>query len=74
MMIGPESFAKEHENDSYAELLVVRDELIEAMHEYESANEKIEELRYPSPETIYLMHFEYLGKLCELIVNRYRTE
>lgn len=74
MMISPEAFALEHENDSYAELLALRDELIKDMREYESSNEEIEEMRLPSPETIYLMNCQYLGKLCELIAVGYMRE
>ena len=62
-------YVEEYMNMSYEELLPVRDELIEAIRSFEKNGDSGGGFM-PSPETIYQMHLEYLGKLCELIADK----
>lgn len=75
MMISPESFVEVHKNKTYAELISVRDELLEEIYAFENHSYDHEMDEYdPSPEVIYQCNLEYLGKLCELISNKYNQE
>lgn len=67
-MISPEMFAEEYENMSYEELLPVRDDLIEDIRSLEKSGENN---NYPG-NTQYQVELGYLGKLCELIAEKYR--
>ena len=75
MMISPEMFVELHKDKKYNELLPVRDELIEAVRAFENKtyDPKMESI-HPSPDVIYQMDLEYLGKLCELISEKYNKE
>lgn len=75
MMISPEGFIEEYKNKSYAELLLVRDELLDNIQAFEKQDyDKKQEFISPSPEVIYQCNLEYLGKLCELISKKYNQE
>ena len=75
MMISPEGFIESHKNKSYKELLPVRDELIKEIWAFERRTFDPElMLRRPSPETVYQCNLLYLGKLCELIADKYNQE
>ncbi len=67
-MISPEMFIEEYENMSYEELLSVRDELIEGIRSLEKSGDNE---NYPE-NTRYQVELEYLGKLCELIAEKFR--
>ena len=75
MMISPESFAAMHRNKSYKELLPVRDELLEEIRAFEEHADE-PKLYYiaPSPEVVYQCNLLYLGKMLELIAERYNEE
>ena len=75
MMISPEMFVDNYKNASYAELLKVRDELIDEIHAFEnhSYDPRLDYI-LPSPEVTYQCNLEYLGKLCELISEKYNQE
>ena len=76
MMISPEGFIDEYRDKPYKELLPVRDELIEAIREFEADTNHTGEgwNIMPSPEVRYQCNLEYLGKLCELISEKYNRE
>ena len=73
MMISPEGFAAMQREKSYAELLEVRDELIDVIREFEEGPAP-SIIISPSPEVIYKMNLEYLKKTCELILVKYNEE
>ncbi|MBP5199505.1 MAG: hypothetical protein J6Z82_02500 [Schwartzia sp.] len=75
MMISPYSFIEEYKDKSYAELLLVRDSLLNDILTFEK-QEYEPELRYrcPSPDVVYQCNLQYLGKLCELIQKKYNHE
>ena len=75
MMISPEMFVAEHKDEKYKDLLPVRDELIEQIYAFENHTYDPEMDKYhPSPDVLYQMHLQYLGKLCELISEKYNKE
>ena len=75
MMISPEMFVELHKDKKYKELLPVRDELIQAIREFEEeAYDPEKALINPSPDVVYQMNLEYLGKLCKLISEKYNKE
>ena len=75
MMIAPETFVNMHKDETYEELLELRDELIDEIIEFEESTGAVSEiLIMPSPDVIYQMNLEYLGKLCELISEKYRQK
>lgn len=75
MMIAPETYAEQYKDLPYEELLPIRDELIDGIRAFEKeglAGDGI--IMAPSPDVRYQMHLEYLGKLCELIAEKYRDK
>ena len=78
MMTSPESYVSEFKDKTYNELLVERDRLIKSIKEFERNIGKEDDtdciIVSPSPEVVYQVELEYLGKLCELISNKYNLE
>lgn len=75
MMISPEMFVEMYKDKKYKELLPIRDELIQAIRDFEEETyDPKEALINPSPDVVYQMNLEYLGKLCELISEKYNKE
>ncbi len=75
MMISPEAFMQVHINKTYAELLCVRDKLINEIRGFEKFKvNSTEIIMSPSPEVVYQCNLECLGKLCELIAEKYNSE
>lgn len=75
MMISPEKFIEEYKNKSYAELLPIRNELLEEIQAFENHTYNPEmNMVHPSPEVVYQCNLEYMGKLCELIAEKYNSE
>lgn len=80
MMISPETFIVEYKNKKYSELIKIRDVLIRDIRRFE--RKKDEEHKEgnmimicdPSPEGVYQVNLQYLGKLCELIAEKYNQE
>ena len=70
-MISPEAFVDEYRDMPYEELLPVRDELIEDIKDFE-VHGGGDTGMHPSPDVIYQVNLEYLGKLCALIADKYR--
>ena len=75
MMISPKGFIQQYIEKSYAELLCVRDGLIEQICNFEKCKDNTTEIMMsPSPEVIYQCNLEYLGRLCQLISEKYNKE
>ena len=75
MMIKPEDFIEGYKNKSYKSLLSVRDELLAEIRAFENkTNYSVIGMSDPSPELVYHYHLMYLGKLCELISEKYSQE
>ena len=79
MMFSLETFVELHKDETYAELIETRNELIADIRQFELDLEKEEngELRViicPSPDVVYQMHLEYLSQICLLIVQRFQEE
>ena len=79
MMISPETFISEHENDSFSQLIQERGELIQEILKLEkllfdedSTSEEWE--CHPRPEVKYQMNLEYLAELCRFISKKYNKE
>lgn len=76
MMNSPECYIEMLEDKSYHALLKKRDSLISEIRKFENDKNKFcdEYYIHPSPEVIYQMNLQYLGKLCELISEVYNRE
>jgi hypothetical protein len=80
MMISPETFIRGYKSKKYSELIKIRDVLIRDIRRFE--RNKDEEYKEgdliiscdPSPEVVYQVNLKYLGKLCELIAEKYNQE
>ncbi len=72
MMISPEYFAKIHSDESYVELILLREEIINEIHEFE-AGEKSECEIMPGPDVRYKCNLLYLSELCKLIESKYNS-
>lgn len=66
-MVSPDYFVEQYKDRSYEELLPVRDELIDEIRELEKRNDV---WGYPN-NTKYQEDLEYLGKLCELVAEKF---
>ena len=72
MMISPNSFYEDHKDDSYEDLIKIRDELIAAIWKYEHNEVPKEEYGIcPSPQTVYWCNLEYLVEACKLVEAAY---
>ena len=74
MMISPETYRKDHENDTYEELLKERNELISEIRYFEKHEKEImKDAAYicPSPDLVYQIELDYLSELCCLISTKY---
>ena len=76
MMISPETYVAELENESLPKLIKERDSLIREVRRIEKSlfspdRETNKPAIDPSPEVVYQMDLEYLSALCELIKNRF---
>ncbi len=76
MMISPDGFIGQYKNKSYAELLLVRDKLLDDIFSFEKHDfvETEKEFICPSSDVVYQCNLQYLGKLCELIQKKYNQE
>ena len=75
MMFSPEYFKSLHENDSFEELLAVRDDLIKNIQRFEKEGPPPEEmLCSPSPEYRYRSYLHFTAEICNLIADRYRDD
>lgn len=75
MILKPEEFIESHKNKSFKSLLSVRDELFAEIRAFENQNYNSGVgMSDPVPELVYLQDLMYLGKLCELISEKYNQE
>jgi len=76
MMISPESYIESVKNKSYDDLLKERDSLIKEILNFEKDEYQtdFEYVSCPSPDVIYQVNLQYLGKLCELISDVYNRD
>ena len=76
MMISPDGFITHNKNKSCEELLPIRDELLKAIQNLENHRngQKSGIKMHPSPEVVYQCNLMYLGRLCELIADKYNRE
>lgn len=75
MMIAPEIFVEQYKDSKYEELLKVRDELILDIHAFETTEpSEDDKMIHPSPNARYQCNMEYLAKLLELIIEKYRDK
>lgn len=76
MMISPELFQEEHEQDTYGDLLKVRERLLTEIYVFENAasKSKTESQIFvdPSPDVVYRCNLGYLAKTAELLAKKYR--
>ena len=73
MKITPEQFIENNKDKAYEELLSVRDELIDAIRNYEADAESDPEdvIVDPLPDENYYCKLKLLGSLCNLIAEKY---
>lgn len=75
MMMSPEMYIELIKDKKYAELLPVRDELLQAIREFESEPfDPAQATMHPSPDVIYQVQLQYLARLCELICDKFNEE
>jgi len=75
MMISPGMFIEQYKDKKYKDLLPVRDRLIKDIRAFEKSGYDPKEATIcPSPDVMYQCNLEYLGKLCELISEKYNKE
>lgn len=76
MMISPDGYIEELEDKSYINLLKERDLLIREICRFEKDKDCNGEewMMCPSPNVIYQMNLQYLGRLCELISKVYNRD
>ena len=75
MMISPEVFIDEYRDKRYKELLPVRDALLDEIRSFENHTyDPVLDMMNPSPEVVYQCNLVYLGKLCELLSEKYNQE
>lgn len=82
MMMSSEAYINGYKDKRYSELLIIRDGLIRDLRCFEkkkNVNKEYKEgdvriILDPSPEVVYQMNLQYLGKLCELIAEKYNQE
>ena len=77
MMISPESYIEKLQDNSYEELLKVRDRLIRKVRHFEKHKAEImnqELVIHPSPDVVYQWNLEALGMLFKLLQEKFNEE
>lgn len=75
MLSSPDLFIEEHQNDSYEELVKLKNELISEIDEFErSDNNSDDVIIPPSPETYYQWNLSVLEKIIPLLQEAYRRK
>ena len=75
MMMSPQTFVNQYKDMSYKELLSIRDEMLEEIRAFEAEPyNPAEDMIDPPANFVYLCNLDYLGKLLELISEKYRQE
>lgn len=72
MMKSVESFKEQYKDQSYSQLIQIRDEILKSIIQFEKdENLYCDSMMEPSPNTIYQMNLLYLSCLSELIVEKF---
>lgn len=79
MMISPQSYVKEHENDTFEELIKERNELVKSIKRLEKklfSEEKMNEevMVCPGPDVEYQVELMYLAELCNFMGEKFNKE
>lgn len=76
MMKSPNSFANEHQNDTYEELVELRGELLAQITKYEKeqSKDKGNWTNFPTPDVMYMMNLQYLARICNFIAKKYNED
>lgn len=79
MMISPQSYVKEHENDTFEELNKERNELVKSIKRLEKklfSEEKMNEevMVCPGTDVEYQMDLLYLAELCNFMSEKFNKE
>ena len=76
MMISPENYEEERQDQPFEKLIAEGDALIKEIRLFEKhRDEMLRDISIdPSPEAVYLMNLEYLAKLCALLSQKYREK
>ena len=79
MMISPLSYIKEHENDTFEQLMKERDRLVNEIRDlehlvFDEERTSDEWFIKPSPYVKYQMSLEYLSSLCTFIQQKFNAE
>lgn len=75
MMVSPNAFANEHQDDSYEELVNLREELLIEINKYEASDKSASAniACFPTPEVRYMMNLQYVARLCNMIAKKYNS-
>ena len=74
MMISPEMFVAMYKDNKYKELLPVRDELIDDIRSFEKRHMTLKWMASTLRLRLSINVIKYLGKLCELVSEKYNKE
>ena len=75
MLSSPDLFIEEHQNDSYEELVKLKNELISEIDEFERRDNNTDDVIIsPSPETYYQWNLSVLEKIIHLLQEAYRRK
>jgi hypothetical protein len=79
MMISPQSYVKEHENDTFEELIKERNELVKSIKRLEKklfSEEKMNEevMVCPGTDVEYQVELMYLAELCNFMSEKFNKE
>ena len=79
MMISPQGYISEHEEDSFEDLIKERNSLVKEIKQLEKivfAKDKTDDswMVHPGPDVRYQVYLEYLAELCRFLGDKYNRE
>ena len=78
MMRSPEGYIKELKDEPYEKLIKVRNRIIREIRHFEKHKEEIMQNDkyqiHPSPDTVYWWNLAVLGKVFELLSEKFKEE
>ena len=75
MLSSPDLFIEEHQNDSYEELVKLKNELISEIDEFERSDNSSDDVIFsPSLGTYYQWNLSVLEKIIPLLQEAYRRK
>lgn len=79
MMMSPKTYANEHKNDSFEEIIEMRNDLVDELKDLEKIvfdkEKKDDEWSIcPGPDVQYQMTLEYLAEVCVMLGEKYNKE